>query len=310
LHGREYAYGQHRNSFNTIIEHLEPLHRGDDGVLFLPFIERYFVWGDADGEANSQNPRPLDRDWIGILHSPFDAPPWFEPKVSPENIFRTPLWEQSFHRCRGLITLSKDLEDDLRLHYPDLPTHSLLHPTNVEGKRFDMESYLARPRVIQAGDWLRKLQAIYQLHAPRHEKIFLFKLWTHAFLDREIEAVGDFRNGSVEEREFLTNEEYDDLLASSVVLCLLYASAANNLVLECLVRHTPIIINPLPSVVEYLGPDYPLYACDVYEAERVLTNAPLISETSDYLRVRCASIDLSYQCFAADLALSNLYNSI
>jgi hypothetical protein len=310
LHGRDYAYGQHRNSFNTIIEHLEPLHKGEDGVLFLPFIERYFVWGDADGEASSENPRPIDRDWIGILHSPFDAPLWFEPNISPENIFRTPLWQNSFPRCRGLITLSKDLGDDLRLQYPDLPMHSLLHPTAFEGKQFDMQAYLQRPRVVQAGDWLRKLQAIYQLEAPNHEKVMLIKLWTHAFMEREIAAIGDFRNNSVVEKQFVSNEDYDELLSSSVVLCLLYASAANNLVLECLVRHTPIMITPLPSVVEYLGRTYPLYVRDVYEAERKLTDESLIAESSAYLRHRCVAMDLSYERFASDLAMSHFYNCI
>jgi hypothetical protein len=310
LHGRDYAYGQHRNSFNTIIGHLEPLHKGEDGVLFLPFIERYFVWGDADGEASSENPRPIDRNWVGILHSPFDAPPWFEPSISPENIFRTPLWQDSLPRCRGLITLSKDLEEDLRLYYPDLPTHSLLHPTSFEGKKFDMDAYLRRPRVVQAGDWLRKLQAIYQLETPNHEKVMLFKLWTRAFMEREVKAIGDFRNESVEEKEFVSNEEYDDLLSSSVVLCLLYASAANNLVLECLVRNTPIIINPLPSVIEYLGQDYPFYARDIIQARALLENTNAIIECSKYMKSHISRLHLSYKSFQESLAHSQLYSSL
>ena len=60
-------------------------------------------------------------------------------------------------------------------------------------------------------------------------------------------------------------------LSSSVVLCLLYATAANNVVIECIARATPILVNPLAAVVEYLGPDYPLYACDEDEAALLLS---------------------------------------
>jgi hypothetical protein len=310
LHGRDFAYGQHRNSFNTIIDHMEPLHRGDDGILFLPFIERYFVWGDAEGEANSYNPAPLDRDWIGILHTPFDITNWFEPKIDPLVIFQTPLWKDSFPRCRGLLTLCKDLERDLLYHYPKLPTFSLLHPTCSEGKPFDLEAYMARPRVVQVGDWLRKLQAIFQIHAPDHEKVMLFKHWTRDFMEREIAAIGDFRNDSVLQRDFVGNEEYDDLLSTSVVLCLLYASAANNVLLECMARGSPIIINPLPSVLEYLGEDYPLYATTVQEAEEILQDRPRIAASVDYLRKRFASLDLSYEGFQAKIAASDFYRNL
>jgi hypothetical protein len=310
LHGRAYAYGQHRNTFSNIIDHLKPLHLGENGVLFLPFIERYFVWGNALGEASSTDPRAIDRDWIGILHCPFDTPLWFEPKLRPENFFRTPLWEESFARCRGLITLSEDLAEDVRFHYPHLPVHSLLHPTAFDGKQFDLDAYLQRPRVIQAGDWLRKLQAIYQLRAPNHHKVMLFKSHTRRFMQSEIDALGDFRNGSVEEKEFVSNKEYDDLLSSSVVLCLLYASAANNLVLECLVRNTPIIINPLPSVVEYLGPSYPLYAATLLQAEEQLQNSSRIAAAASYLKDRVACLSLSYKSFCDTLAASVVYKHL
>jgi glycosyltransferase involved in cell wall biosynthesis len=169
---------------------------------------------------------------------------------------------------------------------------------------------MARPRVVQVGDWLRKLQAIFQIHAPDHEKVMLFKHWTRDFMEREIAAIGDFRNDSVLQRDFVGNEEYDDLLSTSVVLCLLYASAANNVLLECMARGSPIIINPLPSVLEYLGEDYPLYATTVQEAEEILQDRPRIAASVDYLRKRFASLDLSYEGFQAKIAASDFYRNL
>jgi hypothetical protein len=112
------------------------------------------------------------------------------------------------------------------------------------------------------------------------------------------------------QRDFVSNEEYDDLLSSSVVLCLLYASAANNILLECLVRNTPLIINPLPSVVEYLGADYPLYATSIEQADDLLSDFDRIAQTVDYMKNRCALLDLSYEGFQANIAASEFYKNL
>jgi hypothetical protein len=95
-----------------------------------------------------------------------------------------------------------------------------------------------------------------------------------------------------------------------VVLCLLYATAANNILLECMARGTPIIINPLPSVLEYLGEDYPLYATTIHEAEEILQDRPRIAASVDHLRKRFASLDLSYEGFQAKIAASEFYKKL
>ena len=43
-----------------------------------------------------------------------------------------------------------------------------------------------------------------------------------------------------------------------------------NTVIECIVRCTPIIINPLDSVVEYLGNEYPLYYTNMVSAVKLI----------------------------------------
>jgi Polysaccharide pyruvyl transferase len=68
----------------------------------------------------------------------------------------------------------------------------------------------------------------------------------------------------------LNNEEYDLLLSKTVVFLHLEDASAVNTVIECIMRNTPIIVNKLPAVVEYLGDEYPLYynASDLSEIER------------------------------------------
>lgn len=311
LTGRDLSYGNHRNSFNRLIHALEPLARQDgEGVLFVPFLERYFVWGDHPGEAQSPNPEPLTRDWIGILHVPFDAPEWFHRNVSPETFFDTELWRTSRPACRGIITLAADLEADLRAYDPEIPVLTVRHPIEMNAKLFDPGTYRARPRVVQVGDWLRKLQAIHRLRAQDHERVMLLKDHTSAFLEAEIAAFGDARDPEVAMPKLVPNDEYDDLLSSSVVMCLLYATAANNVVLECIARATPILINPLPAVVEYLGHGYPLYACNERQAELLLAAPGKIEEAHRYLLGRRAEIDLSYAGFCRDIGVSEWYAAL
>ena len=72
---------------------------------------------------------------------------------------------------------------------------------------------------------------------------------------------------SVDIIEALTNEEYDDLLTKNIVFIKLVDASTVNTILECIVRNTPIIVNPHPAVIELLGDDYPLY---MLESETIL----------------------------------------
>jgi len=308
LSGSDLYFGEHRNSFNRIIHALNPLARENgEGVLFVPFLERYFVWGSDPGEAASETPQPIWQDWVGILHVPFDAPEWFNPDVSPEIFFDTDLWRASRPHCRGIITLAEDLAADLKAYDPEIPVLSVRHPVDMDVQLFDPAAYRARPRVVQAGDWLRKLQAIHRLKAPDHERIMLLKAYTENFLEHEVSVLGDARDPAVDMRRMVPNEEYDQLLSSSVVLCLLYATAANNLVIECIARATPILINPLPAVVEYLGHDYPLYVSDEEQAAQMLAEPDRVEQAHHYLLERRKQIDLSYTGFCRDIVESEWY---
>ena len=308
LAGRELFFGHHRNDFGRLVGALEPLDRSDGlGCHVIPFIERYFVWGGASGEAKSRDPRPIEEDWIGILHVPFDAPQWHSPQASPENFFLTPLWQASRPACRGIITLSADLQADLRAYDPALATLAVRHPTELDVQMFDINEYLARPRVVQVGDWLRKLQAIHRLRAPRHERVILLKPWTENYLEHEIAVFGDQRDAGVIARKMVPNEEVPCALVQ-------FRRAVPDV---CNRREqrgggvhrpgTPLLINPLPAVVEYLGPDYPLYAADEVEADRLLGDPARIRAAQRHLLQRRMEIDLTYEGFCRDIAASEFY---
>jgi hypothetical protein len=73
------------------------------------------------------------------------------------------------------------------------------------------------------------------------------------------------------------------LLSENIVFIELYDANANNTIVECIARGTPILVNPLPAVVEYLGEDYPLYFNNLPEAAEKALDLKLILEAHQYL---------------------------
>lgn len=83
--------------------------------------------------------------------------------------------------------------------------------------------------------------------------------------------------------EHLDNDDYDDLLAANIVFIQLTQASAINSCIECVVRNTPILVNPLPAVVELLGDHYPFYYNTLAQAAEKANDIALIAETYEYL---------------------------
>jgi polysaccharide pyruvyl transferase WcaK-like protein len=96
-----------------------------------------------------------------------------------------------------------------------------------------------------------------------------------------IDAIVQANYATVTQIPQLPNDQYDALLSQSVVFIKLEDASAVNTVIECIMRNTPIIVNRLPAVVEYLGPRYPLYYDHVNQVS-TFTNAQ-IAAASNYL---------------------------
>ena len=75
----------------------------------------------------------------------------------------------------------------------------------------------------------------------------------------------------------------DILLSKNIVFVDLFDASANNAVIECIIRNTPIIINKLDAVVEYLGEDYPLYFNNLYQVNELL-DINNIKKAYEYLK--------------------------
>jgi hypothetical protein len=78
-------------------------------------------------------------------------------------------------------------------------------------------------------------------------------------------------------------EEYDELMSKNLIFVDLFDTAANNVVLECIIRATPLLITKLPGAIFYLGEDYPMYFDSLQEISGLLTKENII-KTHNYLK--------------------------
>ena len=107
---------------------------------------------------------------------------------------------------------------------------------------------------------------------------------------------------SVQLIDKLDNNKYDHLLSENIVFIDLIEASACNTLIECIVRNTPILIRPLPSVVERLGKDYPMYWNDYTDIYNLL-KYDNIKKTHEYLK------NLDKSCYTFDYWINSILNS-
>jgi hypothetical protein len=133
-----------------------------------------------------------------------------------------------------------------------------------------------------------------------------------SLLRREAENEPSARNADWSSVEFLayqTPGDYDRLLTNNVVFLDLYDTIVNNTIIECVVRRTPVVCNRLPSLVELLGPDYPLFFSDLEEAAIKAEDLALIEKAHAHL-ARIPDHSFSQCSFRDSVTRADLYRDL
>ncbi len=317
------TFTSHRCGWNYALQSLQPLHN-PNGILFDGFLESTFCWGSNLPACRQV---PYRQPWVGFLHNPQNMPKWFLYHDSPQSTFAKLEWQESLKHCVGLFCLSEYQAQWVKAQ-TNKPVSALIHPTEVPTAQFDFEKFSSNPnkKIVQLGWWLRQLNAIYQLPIARsnlvgYEKVRLNPAskkgsaeLINSLLIKERDVEQIFLESQYVENtrdlNRLSNSEYDKLLTENIAFAFLHDSSANNSVIECLARATPIVVNPLPAVVEYLGEDYPLYASDLEEAARKVMDLQLVQETHQYLKTYSRRHQLSACYFRESIEKSEVYRLI
>ena len=85
-------------------------------------------------------------------------------------------------------------------------------------------------------------------------------------------------------------------------------SSANNGIIECMARATPIFINRIPAVVEYLGEGYPLYIDSQFDLEAKIKDLDLIKRAHLYLKTIRYKVEIGH--FLESMVNSKIYKSL
>jgi hypothetical protein len=167
--------------------------------------------------------------------------------------------------------------------------------------QFDWSRFKARgkSRLLHVGEFLRNYQSFFDLEVPGWEKLFLVpEDWPQRKPKLRL-------NDSVTLLDMVDNATYDRLLTESVVFVDLFDAPANTLVVECLATATPICVNPVGGIVDYLVPDYPLYATG--DVATLLADDERLKAAQSFLKERRAR-NASVAAFHEALRASAIYS--
>ena len=304
-------FGRHRSGWSYVVHHLGRL-QNPNGIKLDTFVERTFCW-HPDGT------KPHLVPWIGFFHVPPNIPRWFHFEQTSTSIFASKAWQESVIHCQGLFTLSKYLKRHLAAKVK-VPVHQLIFPTETRQDKWTWDKFInnKEKKLIQVGWWLRRLHAIYQFPQTQYKKIFLNVQHPSIpqLISKEREILlkqGTFKDemyDSAQNINYLDDADYDDLLSKNLVFLSLYDASASNTIIECIVRDTPILINPLEPVKEYLGENYPFYYTSLAEAEQKVNNYDLIYKTHEFLKSHPIKERLNIEYFLKSLIDSEIYQNL
>jgi len=274
----------HRGGWKSVLSNLinNQFYNENSKIDFIDIIESYFLW---------ESYYTCNNKWFGIIHCTPITPPYLD-IANISNLFKNTNFLKSLNTCIGLFTLNSYITNYISSKLSDInikiPIHTLKHPVTTDDIiQFDYAKYKnnKNKKLIQIGQQLRKMTSIYLLEEnDTFEKMWLTGTKDHEkckkLFENEIKYLG-IDNDIIESSSVVPTyiddiEKYDLLLSKNIVFIDLFDAAANNTILECIVRNTPIIVNNLPQVFEYLGQNYPLYFNKLDEVQYLLTDQQIL----------------------------------
>lgn len=299
-------YGLHyygwKEVINNFIQNFEKNTNFKQQFFFDEWIEKFLVWGDKN-ETKFYLKEIYNNDYkvITFIHNP-PFHKWYNNDYKKS--MRNKIIYNEEHTNKNLIKNMEDYELDKQIvffytlcdyhkeyiynTFPNLSNKlvSIFHPIEITGneKCFDFSLFNSNKQIIHIGWWLRNFKTFIDFNQPKDfHKTILIKTdfeneWNNISTSYKLDNITIIKE--------LSNTQYEKLFYNSCIFIHLEDSCANNTILECIKFNTPVIVNKIPAVVEYLGDNYPLYYKNNEELN-LLSNPnyllSLIKDANDYL---------------------------
>lgn len=275
---------EHRGGWATFINSMNAmqLYNIHSNITLYDIVETHFIW----------NPQITQTPWCGIIHCTENTPEYLT-CINIRQLFKpNSLFLQNIYNCLFIIVLAPNIYKFIKHRCKQLNiqlnVHLMRHPIEYAEEdvpKFTVEKFNnnANKTIIQIGQQLRNVTSIYAVTLPEP----FTKLWLTGTRDfNRVQWLFDkeqfykktaFCIEDVPLKYTDTFAEYDELLSQNIVFLDLYDAAANNVVLECIMRGTPLLINKIPGIVYYLGENYPMYYKDIHHIDHLLTEENIIN---------------------------------
>ena len=293
--------GKHFFGWKSVMNYLLNNIKWDDLKLDKKYyldewIEKLLVWGNK--LQNTQKLKDIEKEklkLITFLHCPpFNS---YNDELKKDlllnddlllnkNIFDIIDKNKLFDSITFLYVLSLDHKNFIINRYPKYKNKVLsnYHPIDIDNCKqselFDISNFFLNKNIYHIGWWLRNFTTFFNFTVPAdfNKTILVKKEFQPHFDDKFLKCALDKNIDVVYE---LIDEEYVKIFNSSCIFCHLADCVANNIVLECIKYNTPIIINRLPSIEEYLGTEYPLFFNDETDLEILMYEEILTTKIID-----------------------------
>lgn len=204
---------------------------------------------------------------------------------SLEKILSSKTWKHNKKFFLGGFVFSKSQREYLENKKISRPIRQVMHPTQMKVKKWNLKSFLKNPTLLHVGVHCRNIDFFLAVAKRRcqQEKYVLLSAKERDYAT----YLTQYQWAGAKIQARLNKKEYNKVLTSSVVFINLSNAAANNIVLECIARGTPILINNVGGVEDYLGKIYPLYYSSRKHAEQIINKLKrdpnILSHASAYL---------------------------
>lgn len=199
---------------------------------------------------------------------------------SLDNLVLKNNWKYNIHKIIGAITVSRN-QSNFLLKHGIKNVSCILHPTPLNVKKWKLDNFLKTDRIIHVGVHCRNLDFFSRLARKQIGGLNYF------YIAAKEEVPKTIKKYKIPIMQRLHNEEYNRILTESIVFLQLTSATANNTVLECIARRTPILVNPVDGITDYLGKDYPLYYRNYDEAisliKKIKHNSNELTSVQNYL---------------------------